>query len=132
MALQAEGAHVGQVALSAAFDDWDDVVGVPQVAAGAPVLFELTARLVVELALVFAKGLGVDAARGAHPFVSSENLFAEISRVGAELPLVDARGATKRPAAAGNCDSTPAAGEALRAPDPAARHDAAGAHTRSS
>ena len=61
MALQAERPHVGEVAFASTFRHGHDVVGVPQVAAVAPVLLELAAGGVVELALVFAEGFGIQA-----------------------------------------------------------------------
>ena len=131
MALEAQGAHVGEIALATAFGDGEDVIGVPEMPATAPFLFELAARLEIQLALVFAKSFGVEAALGADAAVSCENPIAEITRIGAEPPFVDAGGTTECEAAAGDFDAA-AATEAALALDPTAGLNAPGAHTRSS
>src|SRR3954452_21697792 len=109
MALQAEGPHVRQIALAAAFYHRHNVVGVPQVLPTAPLLLELPPCLVVELAFVFAERLGVDAARSAHAAIASEDLRAKIARVGAQLSLVDACRAAKRDPAFRHFATAPAA-----------------------
>jgi len=58
MTFQAERPHIRQVALSTAFRNWNDVIGVPETA--APVLLQLPffqklpARPVIELAKIFS------------------------------------------------------------------------------
>jgi len=64
-------------------------------AARSPFLFELPARVVVELALVPAQRLGIEAAGGANAAVASEDPLAQIAGVGAQLPLVRRRRARK-------------------------------------
>src|SRR5260370_32726480 len=83
VAHQTQGAHVGQVALAAAGSDGEDVVGVPEVAAESPILFELLARLVVELALIFAQLLGIHAAERADSAVAGKDLLAQVAGIGA-------------------------------------------------
>src|SRR5271157_285820 len=131
MAHEAEGAHVGKVALAAAFHDGDNVVGVPQVMAAAPVLFELSTGGPVEFALGLPQGFGVEAALRADAAIAREDPLAEIAGVGAQLPLIDAGVAAKGAATLGDRGAAPAA-VALRPLYPAARHDAAVTHTRSS
>ena len=131
VALEAESAHVREAAFATAFGDGEDVVGVPQVAAEAPVFFELAAGCVIELAFVFAQGFGVEAARGAHALVAGEDLLAQIAGVGAQLPLVNAGVAAKCEAAGWDFAATAAARAALP-PHPPAGLDAARAHTRRS
>ena len=87
--LQTEGAHVGEIALSTALDNWNEVIGIPQMTAVAPILFELPAGIVIEFALVAADGLGVEAALRADAVVAGEDLLTQIAGVGAQLPLVD-------------------------------------------
>src|ERR1022692_1278429 len=105
VAFQAERAHVGEVAFASAFGDRHDVVGVPQVAA-APVLLELAARGVVELALVLAEGFGVQAALRADAAIAQEDLFAQVAGIGSQFPLVDARVRAKCEASLGERRST--------------------------
>jgi len=132
MATEAEAAHVGKVALAATFCDGDDVVGIPQVAADSPEFFELTAGLVIELALVLAKRFGVDAAEGANAAVAGEDLGTEIAGVGAQFPFVDAGFAAKGEAAVRNGGAAPAAETTTALANPATWLRAARAHTRNS
>jgi len=131
MATQAQRAHIAEIARAAALDYRDDMIGVPKVAAAAPVLLESPARRVIELAFVFAQRFGVEAALRAHAAVALEHLRAKISGVGAQSPLVDAGVAAKGVAAAGNFSAAPPAGAALPL-HPTAGSGACGAHTRSS
>jgi hypothetical protein len=108
------------------------MVGVPEVASAPPVLFEEAPRRVIELALVFPELLGVEAAERADPPVAFEDLLAEVARIGAELPLVNARVGAERPAAARDFRAAPPARQSSATFDPATGLDAAGAHTRSS
>ena len=128
VALEAERAHVGEGAFAAAFGDGEDVVGVPEITAGAPVFFELAAGAVVEYAFVFAEGFGVDAALGADAPVAGEDLGAEVAGVGAELPLVDAGGAAEGESALRDFGAAPAAAAAAPVGGPASGLGAAGAH----
>ena len=132
MALEAEGAHVGKVALAAAFYDGKDVIGIPQIATAAPIFFELLAGFVVELALVFAQGFGIDAAAGADAAIAGEDLCAQVPRIRTQFPLMDALRAAESKAALGYGRSAPAADAAFAPGDPATGLCAAGTHTRSS
>ena len=131
MAPEAQGAHVGEVAFAAAFDDGYDVVGVPQVAAAAPLFFKAAAGGEVELAFVFAERFGVEAALRANAVVAGEDLLTEVGGIGAQLPLVDAGRTAERETAARDSDAAPAARAAL-ARNPTAGFGAEGAHTRNS
>src|ERR1700736_5193495 len=131
MASQAQRAHIGEIALAAALGYGHDMVGVPKVTAAAPVLLELPARGVIELAFVFAQRLGIEAALRAHAAIASEDLIAEISRIGAKPPLAHAGVAAKSEAAARNFSAAPPAGAAPSL-HPTAGHGTRGAHTRSS
>jgi hypothetical protein len=113
VAFEAERAHVGEVAFTAAFGDRDDVIGIPEGAAEAileiPFAKEFVASLVVELEEVEAEGDGVEAATGTDAFVALEDFIAEIARVGAEFPIVNAGFGTESPAAFGDGLRTAAA-----------------------
>ena len=94
VALEAERAHVGEIALAAAFRYRDDVVRVPE---RFPALFrespfpeKFSPRHVVQAAHFFSKLSGIDSASGADAGVTLENLFAEITGIGAQLPLMNA------------------------------------------
>jgi hypothetical protein len=95
VALQAEGADVGEAAFAAAFGHGDNVVGVPEMTAAAPLLFELPARRVVQLALIAAEGFGIGAARGANSAVSLKDLGAQVGGVRAQFPFMNAGLAAK-------------------------------------
>jgi hypothetical protein len=81
MTFQAQCASVRKPALAPAFADRQYVIGVPKLAARAPLLFELPPGRVVELALVFAQRLGIEAAPAANATVALPDLFAKISGV---------------------------------------------------
>jgi hypothetical protein len=95
MAEEAEGAEVVEVALAAALGYGAHVVGVPEAAAGSDGLHAVeaeacgTGRASGSLERVVG-GDGVDGADGADAAVAYEDLIAEVARVGAETPLVDA------------------------------------------
>ncbi len=131
VALQAEGAHVGEVALAAAFDHRQDVIGVPEVAAMAPLLFKLPPGVEIELALVFTEALGVQAAGRADTAVPGKDLLPQIAGIGAELPFVHAGRAAEGETAARDLAAAAPARASL-ALHPPAGLDAARAHTRSS
>ena len=101
---EAEGAEVVEIALAAAFGYRADVVGVPEAAAtgdglhaveteagGASGAFGSLERIV--------GGDGVDVAGGADATVAGKDLVAEVARVGAKTPLVNAVVAAKCAAA---------------------------------
>lgn len=105
MAFQAEGPHVGEVALTAALTDRNDVIGIPQAFTG------------VRLDTPFPQGnsstLGwqtpqpapllyaIYAADAANPLVTLQDLVAQVTRVAAEFPFVNAIGRTERAAPSG-------------------------------
>jgi hypothetical protein len=106
VAEETEGAEVVEVALTAAFGDRADVVGVPQAATrgDGSHSVEMQAGCTGGAARTFecvVGGDGVDLAGGADTTVASEDLIAEIARVGAKTPLVDTVVAAKGAAAFG-------------------------------
>jgi len=113
MALQTQRAHVGQIAFASAFGYGQDVIGVPQVFALAPILFEIAARRVIQLALVFPQRLGVQAALRTHAAIPGEDLLSQIAGIGAQLPLAYASGGAECDAALGDLRATSAARAAL-------------------
>jgi hypothetical protein len=115
MAGEAEGTEVVEVALSAAFGDGADVVGVPEGVAGgdglhAPELEGLSAGDTSAALEGGVGGDGVGVAEDADAAVAGEDLVAEIAGVGAETPLVDAEVGAEGAAALGeNLHEAPAA-----------------------
>jgi len=107
MAEEAERPDIVEVALAAAFGDGDDVVGLPKAAAAGDTLHP------VEPHAGLARGTPrplecsegsqrVDLAGGAASAIASEDLIAEIARVGAKTPLVYAVVAAEGAAAFGD------------------------------
>jgi len=141
---ETEGADVGEVALAAAFDDREDVVGVPEAFAEfgfeAPVGHELLAAFATGAGEAAAFKEGVDVAEGAAALVAEEDLFAEVAGLGAEAPLVDAVCRAEGEAARRDLKRAPAAEAAVvgaagsgvagegGAGDAAAGHGAESAH----
>lgn len=113
MTFQAESAHVPEVALASAFSDGDEVVGVPEgfaeTFAKVPFDQEFVAGAGVELEEMAAEFNGVDTALGADAFVALEYLLAEVGRIGAEAPLVDAGVGAEGASPGGDFDATAAA-----------------------
>jgi hypothetical protein len=134
VAPQAKRAHVGQVAFSAAFGHRHDMIGVPQVPAMAPILLELAAGVIVELAFVLAQRFGVRSALRANAAVAQKDLFAQVARVGTEFPIVHACHRAECEAAFGDFCAAPAAAVAAlhAAIDPTSGLCAADAHKRKS
>lgn len=118
MALKAERSHVRQIALAAAFRDRDDVIGVPKrfpaALAQVPGFQKLTSRRIVQLAQIAAQGDGVGATLGADAPVAREDLFAEITGIGPQLPFMDAGFRTEGSAAFWHFDAAPSAERATR------------------
>jgi hypothetical protein len=90
----AEGAEVVEVALAAAFDDGEDVVGVPEGASAGDGFHAVKGEAgdAGFAAGAFEGGVdggGVGAAELADAVVAGEDLVAEVAGVGAETPLVD-------------------------------------------
>lgn len=104
------------------------MIGVPQVAAFAPIFFKLFARAVIEFALIAAKGFGVGGAERAHAVVTRKDCCAEVGRVGAQLPLMYAVRAAECEAALGNGGCAAAAGTASAIFGPATGLGASGGH----
>jgi len=103
MAEEAECSDIVQVALAASFGYWEDVVGIPQAAAGGDGLHPVEAQTCSSRSAAGAfecgvYGYGVGVAGGADSAIASEDLIAEVAGVGAEAPLVNtvvaAEGAT--------------------------------------
>jgi hypothetical protein len=106
MTEQAERPDVIEVALAATFGDGDDVIGLPQAAAAGDALHSIKphARLArgTPRPLECSEGSQrVDSADGAASAIASEDLIAEIARVGAKTPLVYAVVAAEGAAAFG-------------------------------
>jgi hypothetical protein len=131
VAPQAERAHVREIALASTFGDRHDVVGIPYMTPATPFLLKSLAGGVIQLALVLAQGLRIDAAVRADTAVARENLLAKIAGIGSQPPLVDAACTAKGETAAGNSRATPPA-QATLPLDPTSGLGAASAHTRSS
>ena len=107
MAFQAEGAHVAEIAFASALGYGQDVVGVPQAAAGGDGLHAIeTETSGAGGAAGSLEGVvggdGVDVADGADAAVAGEDLVAEVAGVGAETPLVNAVVAAEGAAAFGD------------------------------
>jgi hypothetical protein len=142
VAEEAEGTEVIEVALAAAFGYGEDVVGVPEGAAGGDG-FEAVEAQASDTAGTAGPfegrvgGDGVDVADGAEAAVAGEDLVAEVAGVGAETPLVDtvagAEGAAPRGedlevAPAAEWEAVRTDGEFGAAGDAAARERAGGEH----
>ena len=115
MAQKAEGADVVQIALAATLGYGQDVVGVPEAASAGDGLHAVE---VETGGTGWASGApessvgcnGIDVAGGAAATVADKDLIAEIARVGAETPLVNAVVAAEGAAAFGqNLKLAPAA-----------------------
>lgn len=139
MALEAQGADIGQIAFPAAFDDRKDVIGIPQAsaeaAAEAPVEEGLMTRETTQPHDTPPFSHAVHAADGADAPVAIENLLPEIARIGPEPPFLDTVIGAERAPAFGNLKTAPAAeAPAIRsggervAHCAAPGHDARGAH----
>lgn len=98
---EAQSAHIRKVAFSAAIDDRDDVIGIPE---GLSALhFPLAARFGsgrASQSLHPAQlGDAVEAAHRADTLISLEYAVAEVTRIAAKLPFFDAPiGAEREPA----------------------------------
>jgi hypothetical protein len=85
VALQTERAHVGQIAFSAAFSDWSDVIGVPQAFSSSQSPFShcFGASASAQALYVLELCDAVDAANGADAAVAFENALPHIAGIGA-------------------------------------------------
>ncbi len=138
---QAEGADIRKIAFTAAFNDGDDVVCIPETFSGhageAPVVESLSATIATGAFELQPGFYGVDAAQGADAFVAGENAVAKVAGVGAQFPLMDAPFRAEGAAGRTNFESAPAAKGASGGPfgefssfGKAAGHGAVGAHLR--
>ena len=111
MALEAEGAHVGEVAFPAALGDGDDVIGVPEgfTASEAPYGCGFEAGCATEAAKMRVFGDAIGAAHGTDAFIAFEDAFPEVARVAAETPFFDAKSRTKCLAPGRHLQFTPTA-----------------------
>jgi hypothetical protein len=115
VAEETEGADVVEVALTSAFGHREDVVGVPQAAAGRDGFHSVEAEPCGSCgsARAFEGGVdgdGVAAADGTDTTVAGENLVAEISGICTESPLMDTVVATEgAPSLSENFELAPAA-----------------------
>ncbi len=94
MANETQRSQIVEIALAAAFDDRQNVVGIPQRAPGKTLKspsFEQLKAMHAAGSLQFGKGgFGVQAAGFADTAIAGENLIAKIAWIGAKFPLVDA------------------------------------------
>lgn len=139
---EAEGADILEIALATAFNHGNDVIGVPEAAAAAcadsPVLQQLLTTGTAGAAKLLKGSDGIDGADRAATVVAQEDLLAQIRRLGAQLPLVDAVRRAEGEAAARHLKGTPAAEAATigatgdrSAIDPSAAHRAHRTHPSS-
>lgn len=92
---EAKRAEIIQIALASSFGDGADVVGIPEGAAAGDGLHPVEAEAsdAGSSSSTFESvvdGDGVGLAGGTDAMVAGEDLIAEVARVGAEPPLVDA------------------------------------------
>ena len=129
VALQAERAHVGEIALAAAFGHRHDVVRVPEMPARRPTPSRRRgARRSPACACRLRSASVSGAADRADALVALEHLLAQVAGVGAQLPGVDARFGeqnVKRPWGTGR--AAPAAHAAAAPCGPPTRPDWRGA-----
>ena len=111
MALQAESAHVAEVAFAAAFDDRDDVVGIPErfAAFESPSGDGFLARATTETANVGVLGHAICSAFGADPFIAFEDAVAQMTGITAKTPFFHAEGGAEGLTASGDFELAPTA-----------------------
>lgn len=135
--LQAERAHVGEVAFSAAFGNGDDVIGIPESfsAAEIPRGESAGARGTPQAFDVVKLSRAIEAANGADAAVALKNPLPQMARIAAQLPFFDAPLGTEGEAPGRNFELAPAAeATAVRsfgersAVGSSAGHEALGAH----
>lgn len=139
MATKAEGANIGYVAFASSFDDWHDVVGVPEALAtpvpDSPVSKQRLAVCTSRVSEPACRADRIDAAVGADASITQEDLFAEIRGLRAKLPFVHTIPGAEGETATRNFDGAPAAqppaigtaGDRFSI-DPATPHCARGVH----
>ncbi len=92
VALETESTHVGEIAFAAALGDRQDVIGVPEgfAAAHRPFGGGPRASRTSEALDSVKLGDAVEMANGADTAIASENTFAKVAGVTAQLPFFDA------------------------------------------
>jgi hypothetical protein len=106
MAEETKGAEIVQIALAASFGYGDDVVGIPEAAAGSDGFESIEAQTGCpgsasgSLQRVIGR-YGIDMAEVAAAMVAREDLVPEVAGIGTETPLVNAIVATEGAAAPG-------------------------------
>lgn len=111
MALETEGAHVGEIAFTAAFGYGDGVIGVPETfsAANVPGGVGFGSRNTSQFFHAAQLGDTIETADGADAAIPLEDALAQVTGVGAQLPLFDAPFGTEGEAPARNFEIAPAA-----------------------
>jgi hypothetical protein len=138
MALEAESAHVGEIAFAAAFGDGYDVVGIPEGLAAfeAPGGDGLETGGAFETADVGVFGDAICSTQRADAFIAFEDARAQMAWIRAETPFLDTEVGTEGMAAGGHFEAAPTTkaaaigtfGKVLLG-GPAAGHGAFVAHT---
>ncbi len=132
VAQQAQCPHVGQIALPSAFRNRHNMIGVPKRLPAAlthlPSLQELSPRREIQFPHVPSKRDRVGTALRANAAVAREYLVSQISRIGSQLPFMDALFRTEAPSPFRHLGSAPSAERASgwpslngRGPNPPAR-----------
>lgn len=113
MAHQTQSSNIGEVALSAAFGDRQNVIGVPQSPAiqtrESPTCEEFEAMRSTGALQVEVRRAGIHLAERAYSAIAHQHLLAQIAGVGAKTPFVNTPIRTERETASGNFEVTPAA-----------------------
>jgi hypothetical protein len=113
--LHAQRANVFQIAFTAALDDGENMVGVPEAFAEqrsrrqAPMLEDLQPGCASQSFEITPSGQAIHATLGANTTVAFQYFFAKIARVSAQPPLVHAPIRTEGMTALGDLQITPAA-----------------------
>jgi hypothetical protein len=107
MAFQAEGSEVCEIALAAAFDHRNDMIGIPKAFSGsrsgtkAPIDPGLQAGGSAQSLQMSPGRQAIDAALTADALVALEHSLADVSGIGAQAPFLDAPVRTECEAALG-------------------------------
>lgn len=111
VALEAESAHVGEIAFAATFGYGDDVIGVPEgfSAAEIPSRIGFDSRNASQFFHAAQFGDAIETADSADAAVPLEDALAEMTGVTAQLPLFDAPFGTEGEAPGRNFQIAPAA-----------------------
>ena len=111
MALQAERAHVREIAFAAAFGNGYDVVGIPKGLAAfqTPSRDGLPTRGAFEAADVSVFGDAIGSTQRANSLVAFEDAVAQVARIATKTPFFDTEGGTESLPAGGHFQLTPTA-----------------------